>query len=477
MSRKKLEDFLVKLQGELRRSSSVFRKEEADRNELNFFFNASSLAGELRKEFKERKILDIFEKGPVQKKINDGAYSILAACRAQAKNFKKTRGVLIKGNQHSIKVNIAQEVNPKKNKNYDNFTKLKKLYKEELDRFALDLNEFMKEEYNQKLTKTEIKGRFDKDERMFKRTLEVSDKEIQYGSDLIEGGHIEGEGILETDVRNAIDRAMNKTYTDKASEEVLKSNLDALGIDLHFVRDDKSDHHTFTAQSRVENQTLGFMAAEDKQKLKKQLKAAIERLQDSTPIKGLKGSDSIEQVKTKQAEYAAMSEYEKQPNLKTTKAVKPRLKKRSAKASQKKAKSGAARNNTLPKAAIPKATQRRKRKKTQPKRGAASSPLHLIGMINKELPNTVRKNMGPPALENQTGRFAESVRVTDITTTKKGFPSIGYTYARNPYQVFEDGSGKPPWSNGDRDPRVLIDKSIREIAIQFAIGRFYTRRQ
>ena len=36
----------------------------------------------------------------------------------------------------------------------------------------------MKEEYNQKLTKTEIKGRFDKKERMFKRTLEVSDEEI-----------------------------------------------------------------------------------------------------------------------------------------------------------------------------------------------------------------------------------------------------------------------------------------------------------
>jgi len=477
MSKKKLEDFLVKLQGELRRSSSIFRKEEADRNELIFFFNAKSLAEELRKEFKERKILDIFEKGPVQKRIEEGSHAILKACRAQAKNFKKTRGVLIKGNQHSIKVNIAQEVNPKKNKNYDNFDKLKKLYKEELDKFALDLNEFMKQEYNKKLTKTEVKGRFDKKERLFKRTLEVSDKEIQYGSDLIEGGHVQGEGILETDVRNAIERAMNKTYSSKASEEVLKSNLNALGIELHFVRDDKSDHHTFYMQSRVENQTLGFASGEDKQKLKKQLKAAIERLQDSTPIKGLKGSDSIEQVKTKQAEYAAMSEYEKQPNLKTTKAVKPKLKKRAAKTSQKKAKAGSAKGNTLPSAAVPKVVQRRKRKKPQPKRGTASSPLHLIGVLNKELPNTVRKNMRAPALENQSGRFAESVKVTDITTTKKGFPSIGYTYAKNPYQVFEDGSGKPPWADGDRDPRVLIDKSIREIAIQFAIGRFYTRRQ
>ena len=109
------------------------------------------------------------------------------------------------------------------------------------------------------------------------------------------------------------------------------------------------------------------------------------------------------------------------------------------------------------------------------KAGAASQPLQLIGLINKALPDTVRKNMRSPALVNRTGRFAESVQVTDIVKTPKGFPSIGYTYQRNPYQVFEEGSSGN-WANGNRDPRDLIDKSIREIAAQFAIGRFYTRR-
>lgn len=109
------------------------------------------------------------------------------------------------------------------------------------------------------------------------------------------------------------------------------------------------------------------------------------------------------------------------------------------------------------------------------KRSAAMQPLQLIGLINKALPDTVRKNMRSPALENRTGRFAESVQVTDIVKTPKGFPSIGYTYQRNPYQVFEEGSSGN-WANGNRDPRDLIDKSIREIAAQFAIGRFYTRR-
>ncbi len=110
------------------------------------------------------------------------------------------------------------------------------------------------------------------------------------------------------------------------------------------------------------------------------------------------------------------------------------------------------------------------------KKGVAGSPLALLAAINKELPETVRKNMNSPSLQNKTGRFAESVRATDIMATNKGFPSIGYTYQRDPYQVFEDGAGAPPWANGQRDPRSLIDKSIREIAAEFAIGRFYTRR-
>jgi hypothetical protein len=99
----------------------------------------------------------------------------------------------------------------------------------------------------------------------------------------------------------------------------------------------------------------------------------------------------------------------------------------------------------------------------------------LIVALNKELPETVRKNMQLPALENRTGRFADSVRVTDIMKTAKGFPSIGYTYQRDPYEVFEMGSGNSRASL-ERDPRQLIDRSIREIAAGFAIGRFYTRR-
>ena len=84
--------------------------------------------------------------------------------------------------------------------------------------------------------------------------------------------------------------------------------------------------------------------------------------------------------------------------------------------------------------------------------------------------------MQEPRLVNRTGRFANSVKIMEITETRQGSPSLGYKYDKEPYQVFEQGRGKAPWANQNRDPRSLIDKSIREIAAELALGRFYTRR-
>ena len=99
-----------------------------------------------------------------------------------------------------------------------------------------------------------------------------------------------------------------------------------------------------------------------------------------------------------------------------------------------------------------------------------------MALLQAKLPEVVAQNMGPPGLQNQTGRFASSLRVTDVIRTPKGYPSVGYTYQKNPYQVFEMGGGDPRWATPQRDPRKLIDASLREIAAQYAIGRFYTRR-
>lgn len=110
---------------------------------------------------------------------------------------------------------------------------------------------------------------------------------------------------------------------------------------------------------------------------------------------------------------------------------------------------------------------------TVEKRPSGLDLLQLVGLLNQKLPDAIVNNMGSPALNYQTGRFANSVRVTDITKTPRGFPSIGYTYQTSPYQTFEPGYAQ---GSAERDPRRLIDRSIREVAIEFALGRFYTRR-
>ena len=115
------------------------------------------------------------------------------------------------------------------------------------------------------------------------------------------------------------------------------------------------------------------------------------------------------------------------------------------------------------------------KRKTQNKKDKRNL-LSYINEINKRLPRKVEENMGAPALESRTGRFAQSVKAVNVTKTTQGHPSIGYTYAKNPYQVFELGEGKKPWASTDRDPRQVIDRSLREIAVELALGRFYTRR-
>lgn len=105
-----------------------------------------------------------------------------------------------------------------------------------------------------------------------------------------------------------------------------------------------------------------------------------------------------------------------------------------------------------------------------------ASPLEMIAYINKKLPIEVDKLMVAPRLETRTGRFAQSVQVKNITQTKQGFPSIDYTYQRDPYQVFEMGIGRVPWATRERDPRPLIDRAIRNIAAELLKARIYTRR-
>ena len=222
----------------------------------------------------------------------------------------------------------------------------------------------------------------------------------------------------------------------------------------------------FTMENEKLNQLKGHLAKQ----LGKTFAAVVrgdmrsfERLFSGYDISNLRGSPNIKELLGNQIRDILDPKTKKhKPGKISTKGDK---KAKGAAGGQKaKLKSAALQKYTLP--------QKAKRKK---QRGAMESPIKLIALINAKLPETVAKNMGAPRLENRTGRFASSPRIVDVTTTKGGFPSFGYTYEKSPYSVFESTSGSR-FASTDRDPRDLIQLSIREIATQFSIGRFYTRR-
>lgn len=232
---------------------------------------------------------------------------------------------------------------------------------------------------------------------------------------------------------------------------------------FNLVKEDKLDTVVVSLESSYFNQLEGRAELKPlKEEIQAKIKAALQKL--DTP--SLKGSDSLKEKKTKEVHNILYKEFSK--TSKKNKNVLLTMEKEKFKKSSKNP-------ERLSKTSLVKSTHKgRKVKKSKAKKGVSSAPLFLIGVLNEQLPRVLEGNMTPPALQNRTGRFANSVTVTDIVTTPQGFPSIGYTYQKSPYQTFEPGFAQ---GSVERDPRRLIDKSIREIAIQYAIGRFYTRRQ
>ena len=101
-------------------------------------------------------------------------------------------------------------------------------------------------------------------------------------------------------------------------------------------------------------------------------------------------------------------------------------------------------------------------------RGRIGSPMQARNMFNATLSEAVRENMGGAALHNVSGRFADSVHVHNVMPHKGTSGVVQYSYMYNPYKTFE--------GHETRDPRLLIDQTIREQAAEMALGKFTTQR-
>jgi len=95
-----------------------------------------------------------------------------------------------------------------------------------------------------------------------------------------------------------------------------------------------------------------------------------------------------------------------------------------------------------------------------------TSSINLLAILQAGINKQVAKNMGQGnehrVLNYRTGRFAESVQVQRLSESRQGMITAFYSYMRNPYGTFSEGGRQQlPKS---RDPKLLISKSVRELA-------------
>lgn len=132
----------------------------------------------------------------------------------------------------------------------------------------------------------------------------------------------------------------------------------------------------------------------------------------------------------------------------------------------KKPKSNASKISTLKKLKSKVSNTKRNTQKIKEIVSVQESPVNLVNLLNASLHDQIRKNMGTgdrrDVLNYRTGRFATSVKVEQVSTSRMGMITAFYTYMKNPYATFSRG-GRQEFPR-TRDPKTLISRSIREIA-------------
>ena len=448
MSAESLIAFLEKLDKELEGASEPYRRAVADVRPHTFRISTTQLASEILTELADPK-RGIAVTGEVEAVVFQESKTFVAELAGKLR-------LLENDNEISISKKHTRITD----------TDIKFTFKTLLPRSG-DVKPW---EFDPNVTFERIKLLYDPLFTVLFQNLKTSLKELGESLEGKKGGllnlsHEIGKGIFETRLADAINSATESIiHIAGARPEALTRDLERLGLDLGIRRDDSTDTmEVFLGGKRV-NASEGQLSNKNKKEIQAKIKEILESGKIGQ-IADLEGSDSPATRKRKQAHKKINKAFSKLANVKV-KSKDTKIEDSSTGVKKKVGNKTGAKKGTQLKA-----------KKVKAKRVAsespASQPLKMLGILNAQLPDTVRKNMGPPRLTNRTGRFASSVKVTDIQETAQGFPSIGYTYQRNPYETFEQGNAR---GSQDFDPRSLIDFSIREIATQFAMGRFYTRR-
>ena len=114
--------------------------------------------------------------------------------------------------------------------------------------------------------------------------------------------------------------------------------------------------------------------------------------------------------------------------------------------------------------------------KTKAPKETPESSVNLISLqtiLNSQLQDVISANMGDGSskslLNYRTGRFASTAEVKRLSISRDGMITAFYDYMKNPYGTFSTG-GKQE-NPKSRDPKLLISRSIRQIAAQIVDNR------
>lgn len=107
---------------------------------------------------------------------------------------------------------------------------------------------------------------------------------------------------------------------------------------------------------------------------------------------------------------------------------------------------------------------------------SSMSLVSLQNLLNDDLFLKIKANMGDGSrkdiLNYRTGRLAKSFKVTGITRERSGAITAFYTYMKYPYITF--GPGGAQSNPASRNPALLGDKSIRQLAADRITARLRT---
>jgi len=465
-----LQDFLIKIHNSLLvdKGSDAYRLDVANKITTTVSFKQGkvlkTLEGALSRstnvEFKDiNNTKDIFNKlKPNLKKELKKTFNEIRENFVRLKSLKNNnkRVLFLNGTEKkdrmTLRVLLVQEKGGKK----DIFKEVHRQYDKALQKFYTNfitsLN--ISEEFTRHSTSTN-KGK-------------GGDTSMESAGTIFNLEHLKGKSNVEAFINDTIFNALEDCFDPNDDTTNIQEAINQLGIGKYI----KIKKIVKTGELHV---FLGDQSSNVRQGEKEQKRDLVQALTKAIKKLGpekLEGSDSLSEGVRKKALKEILTKFQ-QSGAVIVKQESTKIKESSNKPTIKNVTSKYTKSSMGVRA-----TSFRKKGTKQPpaQKGVSGSPLALLALMNKQLPDKVRSNMQVPALENQTGRFAQSVRLTDVIQTPQGFPSFGYTYRKDPYEVYETTSGSR-FASSDRDPRKIIDKSIREVAAQYAMGRFYTRRE